>query len=228
MSQPASVSGAYAVRPQIAMRPVRGAFQARADMPWQWREKLDDPPSPTDTAIATLHTAPVAHTALVGALDGACQLALAGGYADPEHINRLSCLADACEGHDYNELAEVYGEEHARAAKQIVGSFFGSLFHAITSPIRAITHLPIIRNVLPFAKLIPGIGPVIDAGTHIIDAAGRSLPHPGPAAMAAAQTVPAHPAHIATAQRAPAPAPPGGAAMDHSHGGTHFHCVPFG
>src|SRR5215471_13395989 len=42
MNPPASVSGAYAVRPQIAMRPVRGAYQARADMPWQWKEKLDE------------------------------------------------------------------------------------------------------------------------------------------------------------------------------------------
>lgn len=229
MSQPASVSGAYAVRPQIAMRPVRGAFQARADMPWQWKEKLDEPPSPTDYAIATLHTAPVASTALVGALDGACRLALAGGYADPDHINRLSAIADACEGHSLEEIAEVYGEEHAAAAGQIVGSFFGSLFKAVTAPIRAVTHLPIIRNVMPFAKLIPGIGPVIDAGNHIIDAAGRSLPHPGPQVMASAPTVPAHPSHINLAKRAPPPPlHAGGAAMDHSQGGTHFHCVPFG
>lgn len=218
MSQPASVSGAYAVRPQIALRPVRGAFQARADMPWQWKEKLDEPASPTDYAMSTLHMAPVASTALVGALDGACQLAIAGGYADPEHINRLACLADACEGADYDHLAEVYGPEHANAARQIVGSFFGSLFKAVTAPIRAVTHLPLIRNVLPLAKFIPGVGPVIDAGTHLIDQAGRALPHPGPAVMAAAPHVaPHHPV-----------VPRGAAAMDHSGGGTHFHCVPFG
>lgn len=232
MNPPASVSGAYAVRPQIAMRPVRGAYQARADMPWQWKEQLDEKPSATDIAMSTLHTAPVASTALVGALDGACQLAIAGGYADPEHISRLSCLADACEGHSYDELAEVYGEEHANAARQIVGSFFGSIFKAVTAPIRAVTHLPIIRNVMPFAKLIPGIGPVIDAGNHIIDAAGRSLPHPGPAAMAAAPTVPAHPTHIAVAKRAPPPAAhiptAGTAAMTHAGPGMQLHCVPFG
>ncbi len=185
MSQPASVVGAYAVRPQIAMRPVRGAFQARADMPWQWKERLDEPASPTDYAMSTLHTAPVASTALVGALDGACQLAIAGGYADPEHINRLSCLADACEGVGYDELAAVYGEEHANAAEQIVGSFFGSIFKAITAPMRAITHLPIIKNIVPLAKFIPGIGPAADAALHLVDAAGRAVPKGHPAATGA-------------------------------------------
>jgi hypothetical protein len=209
MSQPASVSGAYAVRPQIAMRPVRGAFQARADMPWQWREKLDDPPTPTDYAITTLHTAPVASTALVGALDGACQLAIAGGYADPDHINRLACMADACEGASFDELAAVYGEENAAAAQNIVGSFFGSLFKAVTAPIRAVTHLPLIRNVMPMAKFIPGIGPAVDAGLHMVDQAGRMIPHPAAGAP-----------HVVV--------PPGAAAMSHAGPGTHFHCVPFG
>jgi hypothetical protein len=224
MSQPASVVGAYAVRPQIALRPVRGAFQARADMPWQWREKLDEPPSPTDYAMSTLHTAPVASTALVGALDGACQLAIADGHADPEHIARLCCLADAVEGADFDELAGVYGEEHAEAARQIVGSFFGHLFKAITAPVRAITHLPVIRNIMPLAKFIPGIGPAVDAGLHLVDAAGRAIPKSAvhPAALAAARPI-AHPAAV------PHPVvAPGGAAMDHAGGGVHFHCVPFG
>jgi hypothetical protein len=207
MSQPASVSGAYAVRPQIAMRPVRGAFQARADMPWQWKEHLDEPPTPTDYAMTTLHTAPVASTALVGALDGACRLALAGGYADPEHINRLACLADACEGADYDHLAEVYGEEHANAAKQIVGSFFGSLFKAVTAPIRAVTHLPIIKNIVPLAKFIPGVGPAASAALSFVDAAGRAVPQGHPAATHAVvathpqtgQVVPPHVVHAAAA-----------------------------
>ncbi len=225
MSRPANVSGAYAVRPQIAMRPVRGAFQARADLPWQWREKLDDPPTPTDIAMSTLHTAPVASTALTGAIDGACRLAIANGVADPEHVARLSCLADACEGVPYDALVDAYGEEHAAAAKQVVGSFFGHLFHGLTAPLRAVTHLPGIRQMVSVAKLIPGIGPAIDAGTHIIDQAGRALPHPGPAVMAAAPTV--HVAHPAPPPPAPV-VPYGSAAMDHSQGGTHFHCVPFG
>lgn len=216
MSQPASVSGAYAVRPQIALRPVRGAFQARADMPWQWREQLDEPASPTDYAMSTLHMAPVAHTALVGALDGACQLAIAGGYADPEHVTRLACIADACEGAPYEALAESYGEEHASAAQHLVGSFFGSLFRAVTAPVRAVTHLPLIRNVMPLAKFIPGIGPVVDAGTHLIDQAGRAIPHPGGPPMGFPGGPP---------MGFPPPGFPPAAAMSHMvpPGGVHFH-----
>lgn len=217
-----SVGGTYAVRPQIALRPVRGAFQARADLPWNWKERLDEPPTETDTAMSTLHMAPMASTALTGAIDGAIRLAMANGCADPEHVTRLACLADACDGAPYEELAAVYGEEHAQAASSVVGSFFGSMFKAITAPVRAITHLPIIRNIMPLAKFIPGIGPVIDAGTHLIDQAGRALPHPGPAAMAAAPTIP-HPAGATHA------GPPGAAAMSHAGpGAVQFHCVPFG
>jgi len=221
----ASISGAYAVRPQIAIRPVRGQFQARADMPWQWREQLDEKPSPTDTAMSTLHMAPVASTALVGALDGAIELACAGGYADPDHISRLACLADACEGVGFEELAAVYGEEHALAASSVVGSFFGSLLKTVTAPVRAITHLPVIRNVMPLAKFIPGIGPVVDAGLHLVDQAGRAIPKTPAlaAAHAAAPTIPhpaAPPAHAG---------PPGAAAMSHAGpGGMQLHCVPFG
>lgn len=209
------VSGAYAVRPQIAIRPVRGAFQARADMPWNWKERLDEPPGPNDTAMSTLHMAPLASTALVGACDGAIRLALAGGYADPDHVNRLCCLADACEGRDFNELADAYGEEQARAATNIVGSFFGSIFKAVTAPIRAVTHLPLIRNVMPLAKFIPGIGPVVDAGMHLVDQAGRAIPKTPElaAAHAAAPTV-----QVA----------PGGAAMSHAGPAMQLHCVPFG
>lgn len=192
-------------------------------MPWQWKEKLDEPASPTDIQMSTLHTAPVASTALVGALHGACRLATAAGYADPEHVSRLACLADACEGVPFHELVDEYGPEHAHAAREVVGSFFGSLFHAITAPVRAVTHLPGIKQALSVAKIIPGIGPAIDMGTHIVDMAGRALPHPGPHVMAAAPAVHvAHPAPVAPM------VPHGAAAMDHSQGGTHFHCVPFG
>lgn len=119
----AVVGGAYIVRPAIAMRPFRGAVQARADMPWHWREHLTDKPTPTDYAMTTLHTAPVASTALQGALVGALELAVAGGYAHPEHMKRCAALADALEGIPFDEIAACYGEEHAEAAKQVVGAF---------------------------------------------------------------------------------------------------------
>lgn len=159
---PASVGGAYIVRPKIALRPVRGAVQARADMPWHWREHLDDEPTPTDYAMTTLHTAPVAQTALVGALDGACELAIAGGYADPEHVDRLCCIADAVAGADYGALQEVYGDEHAQAAAQIVGSFFGKLAKGIAKGAGSVVKAaaPALKFAAPALNFVPGVGPI--------------------------------------------------------------------
>lgn len=159
---PVPVGGAYIVRPSIAMRPVRGEWQARADLPWNWREHLYDKPSPTDYAMVSLHQDPVASTALTGAIDGACLVGEVCGIADPEHIDRLCCLSDAIEGADYYELARIYGDEHAAAATQFVGSFFKQLgkvakgvVKAATAPARATLHAG-----ASLTKHIPGIGPV--------------------------------------------------------------------
>src|SRR5882724_972497 len=79
----AVVGGAYIVRPQIALRPVRGGFQARADLPWHhWT--ADEKPSPTDYAMASLHMAPVASTALTGAIEGIIELGEVAGFAHPD------------------------------------------------------------------------------------------------------------------------------------------------
>jgi hypothetical protein len=101
--------------------------------------------------MTTLHTAPVASTALVGALDGACQLAIAGGYADPSHIDRLCCIADAVEGVPFDQLQEVYGDEHARAASAVIGSFFGKLGNLAKGALKMAT---------PMLNFIPGVGPI--------------------------------------------------------------------
>jgi hypothetical protein len=215
MSPPASVSGAYIVRPQIALRPIRGGFQARADMPWHWREHLTDKPTPTDYAMTALHTAPVASTALVGACHGASLLGHAGGFADPEHVDRLCAIADACEGMSREELAEIYGREHAEAASSVVGSFFGSLARAVTAPVRAVSHI-IPGPLKGLIKFIPGVGPVAAGAMDIADhlaatghpnAAHLMRPPPGAKILA-------HPA-------GPPQVVPGGAA------GVHMHCVPF-
>jgi hypothetical protein len=162
-----SVSGAYIVRPQIALRPVRGAFQARADLPWNWRERLDEPPTPQDFAMTALHTAPVAQTALVGAIDGAIALGEAGGFADPEHIQRLCAVADACEGANYEYLASVYGPEHAAAAQQVVGSFFGNIAKGLGKVAKFAA--PLVSKGLQF---VPGVGPIastaLDFGSKLI------------------------------------------------------------
>jgi len=45
-----AVVGSYIIRPQIAIRPVRGAAQARVDIPWQhFDHVLSDKPTPTTT-----------------------------------------------------------------------------------------------------------------------------------------------------------------------------------
>lgn len=136
MSTPqVSVSGAYTLRPQIALRPTPNGWQGRADLPWHWRST--GAPTPAEFAMAALHQAPLPSTALVGALDGALDLGEICGTADPEHLERLSCLRDYAAGMPLHDLAQQYGHEHARAAHSVVGSFWSHI-KSLASPI---THL---------------------------------------------------------------------------------------
>lgn len=180
-----SVSGVYVVRPSLAIRPTPGGIQARVDLPWHWRESLKDKPTPTDYAMAALHQAPTAPVALHGAIVGAVELANASNIADPEHVQRLCCIAEACEGVPHAQLVDRWGPEHAQAAGQIVGSFFGNIFKAATSPFTSAAHFvthpslsnlthmftdplqaaahvaqPLAQAAAPFASFIPGVGPV--------------------------------------------------------------------
>jgi hypothetical protein len=171
--------GAYLLRPQIAMRPVYGAFQARADIPWRWRDHvMHDKPTPTDLAMTTLHTAPVASTAITGAIDGALELAEVCGAADPEHISRLECLGDAFDGASLHELAEIYGDVEAEHAHQIVGSFWSAL-KSVASPVANLARSAV--------KFVPGVGPVIDTGLSMAEKAAAAAKGagvvPGTAAM---------------------------------------------
>jgi len=148
---PRGVSGAYRIRPNVAIRPVRGGWQARTDIPWNYFSEHDANPTPTDYAMTTLHTTPVAATALVGSIMGACVLGEAGGFADPDHLDRLYAMADAIEGAEFEELAEEYGPEHAQAATQIVGSLFGGLAKLARGAV----------------KFIPGVGPIADTALDL-------------------------------------------------------------
>lgn len=132
-----SVSGAYLLRPQVALRPTHNGWQGRADIPWNWQPAPGAPATPAEMSMAALHQAPVAATALVGAIDGAIDLGVASGNADPEHLDRLRCLSDYAAGMPLHDCAEHYGHEHARAAHAVVGSFWSHLKH-LASPI---THL---------------------------------------------------------------------------------------
>ena len=124
------VDGTFIATPHLAMRPIADrdgqieAWQARADLPWHWRPTTG---SPADLAMVSLHQSPVSSQAIVGAVRGAFKLGLANG-ADPEHLKRMSAIAEACEGAPWEEIAEAYGPEHANAAAAIVGGFFGKAF----------------------------------------------------------------------------------------------------
>lgn len=157
MSPAAVVGGAYIVRPQLALRPVDHGWQARLDIPWHWRDKLAAPPTANEIAMTALHQHPVANPAICGALEGGLQLAEAAGFADPEHLDRIACMADYCHGVPLHELVQEYGHEHARAAHQVIGSFWsaikkaaGTVTKAVTSPVtsaaRFVTH-PSLSNL---------------------------------------------------------------------------------
>lgn len=137
MQGPNEISGAYIVRPQLALRPVDYGWEARTDIPWHWRDGLNSKPSPGDIAMTALHQHPVANTAIVGALAGAVELADAAGFADPAHVKRLRCFRDYCEGASLDELAQVYGHEDACAAYHTIGSFWSSIKKAAGNVVKA-------------------------------------------------------------------------------------------
>ena len=186
-SPPSSVSGTYIIRPQIALRPVRGAFQARADLPWYWREHLEDKPTPTDYAMTALHTAPLAATALTGAIDGIVELGACAGFGSEHDLDRLSAISDLCAGVSMGEIREVYGDEHAAAAQHIVGSFFSSLANIVKSA------APLVSKAVSF---IPGVGPVASTAIDIATGKGFSpmslmkfIPGVGPVASTILENV---------------------------------------
>lgn len=164
--------GAYIVRPEIALRPVRGAYQARADLPWYWKEHLTDKATPTDYALTSLHTAPTAASALTGAIDGACMLGAASGTAHERDLMRLGVISDLIDGMHIGEAIEIYGEEEARRAQQFVGSFW--------SAIKSVAKIaaPILSKAVQF---VPGVGPVLstalDYGAKGLDMLSK-LPAP--------------------------------------------------
>jgi len=208
--------GAYLLRPQIAMREHYGQVQARADLPWHWREHtMRDKPSNADIAMASLHTAPVASTALTGAITNACRLGMVCG-ADPSHIDRLCAIADACEGVGFDELAAIYGTEHAEAASAVVGSFFSRFGKIAKGVARGVA-----KTALPMAaSFVPGGSAALRAARSVLPG-HRSSPTPGAAPR---QASPKTGAPVATP--APRPAPPEPFAAVDSQGRTtivHFH-----
>lgn len=154
------VGGAYVVQPQLAMRPVtRGeeieAWEARTDLPWHGSPGL----SPTDVAMVSLHSSPVSSQALVGALEGAILLGETSDAADEEHLDRLRCLSDMVQGAEWEDCADVYGEDCADYAGEVVGAFFRKLRRKLKRGIKK--GFGGLMKAAPFAaQFVPGIGPV--------------------------------------------------------------------
>lgn len=173
------VSGMYIVKPAIALKPAPKGWQARADLPWHWREHLNDPPQPTDYAMVSLHSDPVASTALTGAIVGACKLGIAGGFAHPAHIRRLAAIADACEGVPFDEIAACYGEENALVAQQVVGgSFLGKVRKLAKKGLRVATAPAsfVTKTAASVVKHVPGVGPIAAKTLNTANAAMRGDP----------------------------------------------------
>ena len=171
--------GSFIATPQLALRPVANrqgeleAWQARADLPWHWQPGS----SPADVAMASLHMSPVSSQAIVGAVRGAFKLGCASGFADPEHLKRVSAIEDICNGYSWEDVAEVYGPEHATAAGAVVGSFFGKAFKVLKK-----VASPLVKAGLSF---VPGGGLAAQA---FDTASGR--PVAGSALSLAARPVP--------------------------------------
>lgn len=146
------VNGAFINTPQLALRPIADrhgqieSWQARADLPWHWHPTG----SPSDLSMVTLHRSPVSSQAIVGAVIGALDLGVAGGQADPEHLKRMSAVADACDGASWEEVAAEYGPDHARYADQIISGFFGKALRKIGRAVKS--------AAAPALSLVPGGG----------------------------------------------------------------------
>jgi hypothetical protein len=119
-----AVVGGFLLRPQIAIRPAYGQVQARADLPWHWRDHvMHDTPEALDYAMTALHQAPLASTALVGAIQGVMDLAEVNCVGSEEHLDRLEALQAAAQGWPYEDLADIWGPDHAAAAVTVIGAF---------------------------------------------------------------------------------------------------------
>lgn len=149
--------GEYIVRPSVAVREAPRGWQARVDMPvhdQQERRIL----LPTDYAMTTLHGHAYPDAALVGALEGAAKLALVGAYADPNHIARIGAICDTIDGIPYEDIAACYGEAHAQAAQQYVGSLWKGIKKVAKKAGKGLKKVaPLASRVL---KFVPGVGPL--------------------------------------------------------------------
>lgn len=212
--QPSGVDGTFIAQPQLALRPVADrygqveAWQARTDLPWHWGPGS----SPNDAAMVSLHMSPVSDQAIVGAVRGAWRLGLSNEQ-NPEQLARLAAIADACEGCPWEELAEMYGKEHADAAGAVVGSFFGKAFKGLGRLVKKVAS-PLASTALSF---VPGGGlakAALDMASPMLKGSVKRAHHVAPEQRAQALQA-----------AASAPAPRGAAPMGSM--GNGFYPMPY-
>lgn len=145
------INGTFVEHPRLAVRPVfdaagqHEAWEARADLPWHWT------PGETkhDMAMVSLHKAPVAAQAVVGAVRGAYRLGQLDSPSDAAALRRLQAISDVAGGiFTHQELCGIYGPELTAHAEHVVGSIFSSIAHVVKKAAGTVAHVasPIVRN----------------------------------------------------------------------------------
>lgn len=166
-----SVSGEVIQMPQLAARPIFSldgeieAWDARADIPW-----IHSPADfGRDVAMSTLHRAPIASQAVVGALVHGCDIAEVSGLVDDDVINRADAIREYVQGLESGAEEEeilqylegVYGPEHAMAAHVVGAGFFKKLGRIVKK-----AAMPILKKTVQF---VPGVGPVVSTALDVAE-----------------------------------------------------------
>jgi hypothetical protein len=175
--------GAYMSLPRLAVRPIRTnpasseieAWQARADLPWNWSPGN----SPTDIAMASLHASPVAsqsvvglENAIVGALAGALEMAEASGFVDGDTMAVGEAMTWVCGGADYEVVCGEFGEDVADLAFDQVDGLFRQIGKGIKKISSGVVKAVTSKAGRGLLSMIPGVGPV---AATALDMAGPSL-----------------------------------------------------
>jgi hypothetical protein len=162
--------GAYIALPRLAIRPKRNpadasieSWQARADLPWHWSPS----DSPTDIAMAALHASPVASQAIVGALEGALQLAQASDFVDDDTMEIGEAVQWICGGAHYEDVRRAFGPEVTGEAYQLVDGLFQKIGTGLKKIGQGIVKAVTSTAGRAIISIIPGVGPAAAAALDV-------------------------------------------------------------
>lgn len=174
LAGPGSV-GSHIAMPRLAIRPVTNpvssqieAWQARADLPWHWSPT----DSPGDIAMASLHASPVASQSIVGALEGAIDLAEESGFVDSDTVACGEAISWVCGGADYRDVEREFGPEVADYAFETVDGLFKKVGRGLKKIGKGIVKVVTSKAGRGIISMIPGVGP---AAATALDVASPAL-----------------------------------------------------